>query len=235
MKTTTPKKTKHVRQWTNNEIVKFITADHDQIRLRIAEMETNVERWLKNNHEDVVAQIEVNRRKLISPESRIPKDINMLGQRIDAMQHEQAALAQEAKEVAPEPWTPKAGDKVKFKVPWEGSEEYGVGTIDGRDIVPNHVGVTWESGSKSGENVREIRPLTPAEIAKHLAEEEAKKPLPFGAHVDVIVDYKKKTYRIASEGPNCAGEYRLVPLGPPSGSGNIYMKRSDFTIIPEPK
>ncbi len=32
---------------------------------RIIAMETNAERWLKNYHEDIVAQIEVNRAKLI--------------------------------------------------------------------------------------------------------------------------------------------------------------------------
>jgi hypothetical protein len=205
-KTTTPKNKgvdpAKVPQVTNNELHEAFGHIQDNILRAIADL----------------------RKETFDARGAVVSHLNTINERVTNLY-----LAQEPKEVAPDPWIPKVGDKVKFKVPWEGSEEYGVGTIDGRDIVPNHVGVTWESGSKSGENVREIRPLTPAEIAKHLAEEEAKKPLIFGMRVK----WQNNDYRVICDAVDERGYVRIIRDGYSASPQPI--RRSELTIIPEPK
>lgn len=64
-------------------------------------------------------------------------------------------------------------------------------------------------------------------------EEERKRPLEFGQEVSVMMNYVPTTYRVACDVPGKTGLYRLVPPGPPDENGNIYLKRSEFTVLPK--
>ena len=146
---------------------------YNGINARIAAMETNVERWLKNNHEDVVAQIEVNRAKLIAIEG----SVNMLGQRIDAMRHEQVALSQESRSAPAEEWVPVIGEyyTATADLGWyKNGCVYRYGHHAGR--ITEHLAMCDKPHSSitfSPEHHGHIlRPATVQEIADHKAKEE---------------------------------------------------------------
>jgi len=175
----TPKKTaprkgaskpQRVRQWTNNELMKALTADSDGVMRRIAALEVNVERWLKGYHEDTIAQIEANR-----------SAIYMLSQRIDAMRHEHYALAQQAAEIAPpavpqqaaEAWVPKVGDYITVLDSHPCQRYHGkTFLVDEMALEDGHAYWGGVGANCGGAKPNDYRRPTEAEIAEHRREEE---------------------------------------------------------------
>lgn len=203
-KTTLKKKTKkptHVRQWTNNELMKALTADHDGLEL-----------------------------KLIA----IQGSVDMLGQRIDAMRHEQFALSQESRSAPAEEVDglgvfPKhqPGDLV-IHVLVGGAlhtvrEVAQQGMMVYLDSDPGCVPAGW------------YRKPTEAEVAEYKAKEERQKelakPLEFGTRVK----WDTSTGRVACEGPDHENQY-LVAYKPGNGSvwHSTWVWRRDLTILDQP-
>ena len=146
-----------------------------------------------------------------------------------------AVTAKELGLVPVEPWVPKVGDAVRYK------DDTGITKMGHGVVTKLHKGAMTEriSASVNFESthnyfwIEDLRPATDAEIAAHLAEQEAKKPVEFGTRVR-LRDREHEVWKVGCDEPTDDGYYRLCP----SKAGNLNTmtaKRNEFTVIdPQP-
>lgn len=88
--------------------------------------------------------------------------------------------------------------------------------------VTDSEGIVWSFWAE------DFRRLSEAEIAAHLAEQEARKPVVFGTRVEC----RGKTYRIIADKPDHLGFY---PMYCNNARSVFHAKRNEFTVIdPQP-
>lgn len=227
MKTPAKKKsvkvTQRVRQWTNNDIMRALTADHDRIEKRqkqmeerqlhdIKEVRDELYRHVAECHRDIANRIDNIAHNLVAGQGRI----------------ESRLPAPEPKE--PEPRKFKKGDWVCLI---KNAEFLGIVPKDGSGYHQ----VQWKRRGDSVrlmtscEHSRDLRPASKAEIDAHLEAErkaeEASLPIVFGTRVEYQQD---RGWRIAIEEVFHKNEWLIC-----KGNRTQWVKRHEFTVIsPKP-